>query len=172
MIIAGYAYVNESGQSFPLQNGIHGDEVITGWRRITEAVHESGGKIAMQIAHGGKQIKSSLLGGRRAAVPSAVPNLEAYFLTYAEKLRPLLNIPLILVGGVRRPETAEKIIQSGAADLVSMARPLIREPGLSNKWSKGDLQPAQCVSCNCCMGEVEQGNKLKCYWSSRPLSRG
>jgi 2,4-dienoyl-CoA reductase-like NADH-dependent reductase (Old Yellow Enzyme family) len=92
------------------------------------------------------------------------PFQEAYFLSYAEKLRPLLDIPLILVGGIRSPETMEKVIESGSADLVSMARPLVREPGLLNEWLKGDWQPAQCVSCNRCLGEIEQGNKLKCYY--------
>jgi 2,4-dienoyl-CoA reductase-like NADH-dependent reductase (Old Yellow Enzyme family) len=93
-----------------------------------------------------------------------LPFHEAYFLSYAEKLRPLLNIPLILVGGIRSPETAEKAIESGSADFVSMARPLVREPGLPNKWLNSDRQPAQCVSCNRCLGEIEQGNKLRCYY--------
>jgi 2,4-dienoyl-CoA reductase-like NADH-dependent reductase (Old Yellow Enzyme family) len=92
------------------------------------------------------------------------PFHEAYFLPYAEKLRPLLNIPVILVGGIRNLETAENAIESGSADYVSMARPLIREPGLPNKWLNGDLQPAQCVSCNRCLGEIDQGNKLRCYY--------
>ena len=49
---------------------------------------------------------------------------ENYFLDYAERLKPTLNIPLILVGGIRNPVTAQDIIQSGRADLISMARPL------------------------------------------------
>lgn len=93
-----------------------------------------------------------------------MPFHEAYFLSYAEKLRPLLNIPLILVGGIRSPEAVEEVIESGAADLVSMARPLVREPGLPNRWLNGDRQPARCVSCNRCLGQIEQGNKLKCYY--------
>ena len=88
---------------------------------------------------------------------------ENYFLDYAERLKPTLNIPLILVGGIRNPVTAQDIIQSGRADLISMARPLIREPSLPNKWQKGVMEPASCTSCNRCLGEAEQGNVLRCY---------
>jgi 2,4-dienoyl-CoA reductase-like NADH-dependent reductase (Old Yellow Enzyme family) len=336
LIITGFAYINEKGKSYPLQNGIHTDKAVAGWRRITDAVHNLGGKIAMQIVHGGRQTKARALGGRRAVAPSAIPNLvyftipepmteaeilqtiqdfgnaaarvkeagfdavqihgahgylisaflsplmnrredrwggvfenrfrfiaevygavrkavgtvypvlykmnvndfmpfstterdsfpaavrlaglgldaleisggiyetglsvvrgksfadtmarghgmllkyyyktvlgieemvfpfhEAYFLPYAERLKPLLNIPLMLVGGIRSPDIAENILSSGAAEFVSMARPLIREPDLPKRWLQGDNQPAQCVSCNRCFGELDHGNKLRCYF--------
>lgn len=95
-----------------------------------------------------------------------IPFKEAYFLPFAEKLKPTLNIPLILVGGIRRPETAERILESGAADFISMARPLVREPELPNKWLSGIRVAAKCSSCNRCGGEEDRGNKAKCYASS------
>ncbi|HEY9246728.1 MAG TPA: hypothetical protein VIO11_07785, partial [Candidatus Methanoperedens sp.] len=96
-----------------------------------------------------------------------MPLREAYFFHYAQELRKTVKIPLILAGGIRSPESAEKIIESGFVDFVAMARPLVREPDLPNKWLEGDRQPAQCVSCNRCLGEVEQGNKLKCYYTKK-----
>jgi len=92
-----------------------------------------------------------------------IPFKEAYFLPYAAKLKPTLKIPLILVGGIRTPETAERILETGAADFVSMARPLVREPDLPNKWLSGRMVAAQCSSCNRCAGEEDRGNKAKCY---------
>lgn len=92
-----------------------------------------------------------------------IPFKEAYFLHYASKLKPTLKIPLILVGGIRTPETAERILETGAADFISMARPLVREPDLPNKWLSGRRVAAQCSSCNRCMGEEDRGNKAKCY---------
>jgi len=335
LIITGYAYVNRVGQASPLQSGAHTDAIIPEWRKITDAVHERGAKIAMQIVHGGRQTKPKGVGGRQSVAPSAVPNLlyftrprpmtedeiwqtvrdfgdaaarvkesgfdavqihaahgyllsgflspltnrrrddwggdperrfrflsevyravrqavgvdfpvlcklniddfaligvtprdsfpaarrlaqmgldaleisggiwetslntwrgdapvgilargrsplvrlylriafglqklctpfrEAYFLPYAEKLKATLNIPLILVGGIRRPDVAEQILETGQADLISMARPLIREPDLPNKWWAGDRVAAECQSCNRCLCEIEQGNKLRCY---------
>ena len=41
-------------------------------------------------------------------------------------------------------------------DYISMARPLIREPGLANRWLQGDRKLAMCISCNkrsCCREE-------------------
>jgi len=335
LIITGYAYVNLVGQVSPLQSGAHTDAIIPKWRRITDAVHERGAKIAMQIVHGGRQTKPKGVGEIQPVAPSAVPNLlyftrprpmtedeiwqtirdfadaaarvkesgfdavqihaahgylissflspltnrrrdhwgsncerrfrflsevyravrqavganfpvlcklniddfaligvtprdsfpttrhlaemgldaleisggifetalnmsrgdapvailargrsplvrlylnisfslqklctpfrEAYFLPYAEKLKATLNIPLILVGGIRRPEVAERILETGKADLISMARPLIREPNLPNKWWAGAQAAAECQSCNRCLCEIEQGNKLRCY---------
>ncbi len=92
-----------------------------------------------------------------------IPFKEAYFLPYAAKLKPTLKIPLILVGGIRTPETAERILETGAADFVSMARPLVREPDLPNKWLSGKRAAAQCTSCNRCGAEEDRGNKAKCY---------
>jgi 2,4-dienoyl-CoA reductase-like NADH-dependent reductase (Old Yellow Enzyme family) len=92
---------------------------------------------------------------------------ENYFLEYAKKLKPSLNIPLFLVGGIRNPASAEEILASGWADCVSLARPLIREPSLPNKWQDGSREPASCTSCNRCLGEVEQGNILKCYLKAK-----
>jgi 2,4-dienoyl-CoA reductase-like NADH-dependent reductase (Old Yellow Enzyme family) len=88
---------------------------------------------------------------------------EAYFLKHAQRLKPMLSIPLILVGGIRRLEMAEKILEEGWADFISLARPLIRESGLPKRWQVGDRAPAQCESCNRCLGEIEKGNILKCY---------
>ena len=75
---------------------------------------------------------------------------QAYFLAYVEGLE--LGIPIILVGGVRNVERSEEIIQSGAAQFVSMCRPLIREPELVARWRDG-LGPAEaaCRACNSCI---------------------
>ncbi|HEY70490.1 MAG TPA: NADH:flavin oxidoreductase [Anaerolineae bacterium] len=90
---------------------------------------------------------------------------EAFFLDHVRRLKPSLSIPLFLVGGIRRLETAERVLKQGWADFISLARPLIREPGLPMRWKAGDRAPAQCESCNRCLGEIERGNVLKCYSS-------
>ncbi|MEW6103630.1 MAG: NADH:flavin oxidoreductase [bacterium] len=88
---------------------------------------------------------------------------EAYFLEYAKRLKPSLKIPLILVGGIRKKKTAETILENKHSDFVSMARALICEPDLPKKWEENTQDSARCLSCNLCIGEVEQGNKTKCY---------
>jgi 2,4-dienoyl-CoA reductase-like NADH-dependent reductase (Old Yellow Enzyme family) len=92
-----------------------------------------------------------------------MPFTENYFLPYAKRLKPDLKIPLMLVGGIRNRTSAEQIIRSSWADFVSMARPLVREPSLPRKWAEGNQDKASCTSCNRCLGEMDQGNILRCY---------
>jgi 2,4-dienoyl-CoA reductase-like NADH-dependent reductase (Old Yellow Enzyme family) len=80
-------------------------------------------------------------GGTLSETPSriCVKNIkreeqEAYFLGFAKALKDQVDIPVMLVGGLRTPSVLESAVQSGAADLVSMCRPLIREPGLVARW--------------------------------------
>ena len=78
------------------------------------------------------------------------PEQQSYFLPYAEKLD--LPIPVILVGGNRDIESLEAILQGGKVDFIALCRPLIREPGLPNRWRAGlGKRVAECVSCNSCI---------------------
>lgn len=346
LIVTGMAYVSRGGRGQPLQHGAHTDAMIPAWRRITDAVHALGGKIAMQIVHCGRQTNPKALEGKRSVAPSSVPDFfymtrprpltgdeirqtirhfgdaarrvqeagfdavqihgahgylvsgflspltnrrrdewggdpdrrlrfltevyrsvreavgadfpvlcklnaddqvwgglrpresfpaarrladmgldalelsggifevflricrggaptdilaldrnpivrqglravfrfqemltpfeEAYFRSYARQLKPDLPIPLILVGGIRSPDTAERILTSGVADFISMARPLVREPGLPNRWRSGERRPAQCESCNRCAIEEDRGRMARCYAgkSARPVAAG
>lgn len=80
------------------------------------------------------------------------PEEEGYYVDAAKKFKAAITqTPLILVGGIRTPEGAERIIQSGLADFVSLSRPMIREPDLVKRWVEGDHSRAKCVSCNLCM---------------------
>ncbi len=54
------------------------------------------------------------------------------------------------VGGFRSHEVAERTISEAGIDYIAMARPLIREPDLPNRWQQGDHSPAKCISCNKC----------------------
>jgi 2,4-dienoyl-CoA reductase-like NADH-dependent reductase (Old Yellow Enzyme family) len=56
----------------------------------------------------------------------------------------------MVVGGFRSYEVVEKTIRNDSMDYIAMARPLIREPDLANRWLEGDLTPARCISCNSC----------------------
>lgn len=88
---------------------------------------------------------------------------EAYFLPYAIELRPELTIPLILVGGIRSATAAERILDDHQADFISLGRPVIFEPNLPARWQADRNYTPRCISCNKCLGEVEQGNQLRCY---------
>jgi 2,4-dienoyl-CoA reductase-like NADH-dependent reductase (Old Yellow Enzyme family) len=85
------------------------------------------------------------------------PDKEAYNLSLAKQIRAAVSCPIMVVGGFRSFEVAEKAIQE-AADYISMARPFIREPGLAKRWQAGDRSAARCISCNSCfMPGIKEG---------------
>jgi 2,4-dienoyl-CoA reductase-like NADH-dependent reductase (Old Yellow Enzyme family) len=92
---------------------------------------------------------------------------EAYFLPLAKKIRRQVSVPVILVGGVRSLKAVNRILNTGAADLVSMARPLIREPGLVGRWKAGNHKKAKCVSCNQCFGAAMSPEGIYCVLERR-----
>jgi 2,4-dienoyl-CoA reductase-like NADH-dependent reductase (Old Yellow Enzyme family) len=53
LIITGHMFVSPLGQGSPLQYGIHRDDMIPGLKKLTLAVHNEGGKIAVQLSHCG-----------------------------------------------------------------------------------------------------------------------
>jgi len=62
LVIPGYLYVHPLGRSMKYQTGIHSDDMIPGLRKLVEAVHQEGGRIAFQLAHAGRQTKSAIIG--------------------------------------------------------------------------------------------------------------
>ena len=72
LIIAEGTYVNFESQAFVGQPGIVTDEQVAGWNRVAEAVHERGGRIVLQLMHGGRVTHPDVNGGRRVVAPSAI----------------------------------------------------------------------------------------------------
>ena len=62
LIITSHAYVSREGQAIGGQLGIDRDELIPGLSAMAGAVHKAGGKIAVQLAHGGCHADPSLTG--------------------------------------------------------------------------------------------------------------
>lgn len=53
--------------------GIYNDQQIAGWKKVSEAVHEKGGHIFMQLVHDGRQSHVDLSDGKPPVAPSVVP---------------------------------------------------------------------------------------------------
>jgi len=85
---------------------------------------------------------------------------EAYFREYSREIKRNVECPVILVGGNRSLNIMKRIIKEGYADMISLSRPLIREPNLITKFMRGDSERATCVSCNECFDV----NGIKCNY--------
>ena len=75
---------------------------------------------------------------------------EGYFRAAAMSLAALVDVPVVLVGGLRSIEKINQYLDETGIEYVSLSRPLIREPNLIKRWQQGDTKPSLCVSCNTC----------------------
>lgn len=92
---------------------------------------------------------------------------EAYYESAARYYKAKVKAPLMLVGGLRTFERAEKLIKDGTTDYIAMCRPFIREPGLVNRWKSGDRRPAFCVSDSGCFKPGFEGKGVSCVVEAR-----
>jgi len=153
---------DEIGKNFPITIKLQIDDDVPGGLNLEEGIEIA--KIMVETGYdaiepSGGMGESIML--NKNPLPSRFiksPEDENYFLESAKKLKPVMkDCPLILVGGIRNPLSAEKILQEKSADFISMSRPLIYEPDLPNRWKNGDLSPAKCVSCNSCFMTMMTG---------------
>lgn len=75
---------------------------------------------------------------------------EGYFRAAAMSLAALVDVPVMLVGGLRSIEKINQYLNDTKIEYVSLSRPLVREPNLIQRWQQGDTAPSLCVSCNTC----------------------
>lgn len=83
LLITGHIYVEPRGQCSPRQIGIYSDKLVGGLKRLTDAVHQSGGKIFAELSHAGSQ---SGMPHIESVAPSAMKN--DIFGTPARELSP------------------------------------------------------------------------------------
>ena len=86
------------------------------------------------------------------------PFEEAYFLPKARRFLASLNMPLILLGGINRLDTVQSALDEGFA-FVAMARALLRQPDLPNRWQAGTSTEGNCIHCNRCMPTIYSGTR-------------
>ncbi|MGV7206543.1 alkene reductase [Oxalobacteraceae bacterium A2-2] len=72
LIISEATNVSPNSAAFELAPGIHSAAQVAGWRRVAEAVHAGGGRIFMQLWHGGRVGSYAVLQGRDPLSPSGV----------------------------------------------------------------------------------------------------
>ncbi|MGB9868105.1 MAG: tRNA-dihydrouridine synthase [Bacillota bacterium] len=62
LVIVEHCYVRKQGRVNPRQIGIHSPEMLEGLRALARAVHEAGGRIAIQISHAGSATTQEVSG--------------------------------------------------------------------------------------------------------------
>jgi 2,4-dienoyl-CoA reductase-like NADH-dependent reductase (Old Yellow Enzyme family) len=87
---------------------------------------------------------------------------EAYYLPFAKAVKAAIDIPVILVGGIRSTDQMTRILRAQQADFFALARPFIREPHFPQSLKVGRQGLLDCVSCNICL-EHDGTDALKCW---------
>ncbi len=136
--------------TFPILIKMNADDFIEGGLRPEESL-----RIAKRLQSLGMSAIEISGGMFESGKMTVRPNIEkqeqeAYFRDAAGLFARELFIPVMVVGGIRSKSIAEEVLQKGDADLISLSRPLIREPDLPNKFAAG-TERADCISCNNCM---------------------
>jgi N-ethylmaleimide reductase len=73
LIIAEATQICPEGQGYIATPGIHSPEQIAGWKLVTKAVHDKGGRIVLQLWHVGRISHTSLQpNGQAPVAPSAI----------------------------------------------------------------------------------------------------
>lgn len=103
---------------------------------------------------------------KREAMEKRLSDIHFYplfNLEFAEKIKKAVKIPVLCVGGFRSLKEVEDAIKSNKCDLVSLARPLIKEPDLVKKFFNGTSTKSTCFNCNRCFFHTAvNDNPLKC----------
>lgn len=80
LIISEASQISQQGQGYQDTPGIYSQDQIDGWRRVTDAVHDAGGKIFLQLWHVGRISHVDLQkDGAAPVAPSAIPAIGKTF---------------------------------------------------------------------------------------------
>ena len=87
-----------------------------------------------------------------------------FFVKIAGDIKKAVNVPVSAVGRIVDAEMAERVIESGMADIVAMGRPLLADPDWGTKIAAGkacDIR--RCISCNKgCTDAIQNRQFLSC----------
>lgn len=140
----------EAGENFPVIAKLNSTDYLPHGFEIEEAIRvaqmlEEEGLAALEVSGGSAE------SGKGSMWPGVRPEEEeGYFVPAASLIKRNLQIPVIGLGGLRSLKVMEKFVAEGQVDMVSLSRPLIREPDLIARFEQGEASASKCISCNKC----------------------
>jgi N-ethylmaleimide reductase len=100
LIISEGTQVSELGAGYPWTPGIHSDEQVSGWRKVTDAVHAEGGLIFAQLWHVGRMSHPTVHGGTPVAPSAIAPGEDIFTRTGMQKIPTPRELTLEEIAGV------------------------------------------------------------------------
>jgi len=150
-----------AGPLFPITVKYSIDEYVDGGLHV-----EDSKKIALMLEKAGVSGITVSAGTHGGKVPTVAPAYfpEGYMIPLGEALKSVARVPVLLPGRLGNPDLAEKVLQEGKADIISLGRPLIADPDWPNKVFQGRASEIRrCIACNeCIKGVFSKSPLLRC----------
>jgi 2,4-dienoyl-CoA reductase (NADPH2) len=127
-------------------------------------------ELAQAIERAGATMINTGIGWHEARIPTIATMVpRAAFSWVTRRLRGSVKIPLITSNRINDPAVAERVLASGDADLISMARPLLADPEFVRKAAEGRADEINtCIACNqACLDLVFENQIATCLVNPR-----
>lgn len=157
-----------TGPGFPVIAKLNSSDFLPGGLEVEESIEiarllESSGLDGVEVSGGTSE------SGRGSMWPGLrLEDEEGYFIEAAARFKAALRIPVFGLGGLRTLAVMERAVEQGKVDLISLSRPLIREPDLVRRFQTGQAARSECISCNKCLnprgircGDLEVARRKK-----------
>jgi 2,4-dienoyl-CoA reductase (NADPH2) len=126
--------------------------------------------LASQMEDAGATMLNTGIGWHEARVPTIAGMVpRGAFAWVSARIKAATRLPVIATNRINMPKDAEMLLASEAADLVSMARPLLADPDLPRKARDGrENEINTCIACNQgCLDRVFQNDRATCLVNPR-----
>ncbi len=127
-------------------------------------------EFARRVQAAGADMINTGIGWHESSVPTmAAPVPRAAWISAIRNVKQAVSIPVMASNRINTPEVAEQIIASGAADLVSMARPLLADPEFARKTRLRKAEEINtCIACNqACLDRIFTDRTATCLVNPR-----
>jgi len=127
-------------------------------------------RLGKAIEKAGATIINTGIGWHETRIPTIATSVpRAAFTWVTRKMRDEVSIPLVTTNRINMPETAEKVLADGDADMISMARPFLADPDWVLKAGSGRVDEINtCIACNqACLDHVFENKKASCLVNPR-----
>ena len=175
-VMAVYAEVRRQvGPGFPVgiklnsadfqRGGFTEEESLDTIRALAEA-----GIDLIEIS-GGTYEAPAMSGANHEPKKDSTASREAYFLSFAEKVRAAVDVPLMVTGGFRTAAGMEGALASGALDIVGLARLLAIDPDAPAALLKGRDSARKVRAIQTGLKAVDRMGIMEVLWYERQLKR-
>ena len=151
---------NRLGSSFPISFKISAQEFVPEGLTVEESIDilkllVTAGIDAVQVSAGNDSTPEWI------CQPMFMQ--KACLAESAAAIKKALQIPVMAVGRINDPWTADNIIAKGMADLVCIGRGLMADPEMPIKAQEGRFDEIRtCIACNTCMQSIYRKGRLEC----------